>query len=274
MKISLRYLAIFTVLAIPGTLFSQTTVSNDLTINEVISEYLLGEGIEAFNITYNGLGANQVEPRVGTFEVVGPMFPIEAGLLMTTKQVGVATCGPTTDGSGAGFDPDLEQLLDGSGYTVDVTVVEFDFVPQGDAVSFNYIFASTEYHNYVCSQFNDVFGFFLSGPGISGPFTNDAINIATLPNGSPVSINTVNNGGSASGESCSMPGANEPCPCNSEYFIDNGGFSGTGLASDICFGGFTVPLTARAAVQCGNVYHIKLAISNVSDGSLDSGVFL
>ena len=215
MKNSLHYLVILTLFALPGRLFSQTTVSNDLTINEVVSEFLLGEGVEAFNITYNGVSIDEVVPRVGTFEVVGPMFPIEEGLLMTTKHVGIATCGPGTDGSGPGMDSDLEQLLNGSGsgYINDVTIVEFDFVPQGDSVSFNYIFASQEYHTWVCSDYNDVFGFFLSGPGISGSFSNDAINIATLPDGSPVAINSVNNG-SPSGSACAW--SEGICPCNSE----------------------------------------------------------
>jgi len=274
MKSLLHYLTLMALLVFPHLLFSQTTVNNELTVSEVVSSYLLGEGVEAFNITYNGMGGDQVVPRVGTFEVFGPLFPIEEGMVMATKEVGIATCGPATGGSAGGFDPDLTQLLNGFGNLNDVTVVEFDFIPQGDSIEFNFIFASREYHGFVCSQFNDVFGFFLSGPGISGQFTNDAINIATLPDGSPVAINSVNNGPDGTGGFCVAPGAPDPCPCNSDFFVNNGGSSGTALASDICFGGFTVPLTAKAAVECGSVYHIKLAICNVADGALDSGVFL
>ena len=42
----------------------------------------------------------------------------------------------------------------------------------------------------------------------------------------------------------------------------------------IQYDGTTVKLTAAAAVQCNQLYHIKLAISNVGDQSYDSGVFL
>ncbi|TVR37013.1 MAG: T9SS C-terminal target domain-containing protein [Cryomorphaceae bacterium] len=273
MKNVLVLFAAAALLLLPCSLIAQTTVSSDMTVEEIVSQMLLGEGVEAFNITYNGLDGNQVVPRVGTFEVVGPLFPIEEGMVMTTKNVGITTCGSTSDGSGNGSDSDLLQLLNGSSTLFDVTVVEFDFIPQGDSIEFNFIFASREYHSFVCSAFNDVFGFFLSGPGIQGPFSNNAENIATLNDGSPVAINSVNNGTPA-GQACTSPGTGETCPCNNEFFVDNGGTNGTGLASDICFGGFTVPLSAKSAVECGSVYHIKLAICNVADGMLDSGVFL
>src|SRR5690606_17404572 len=101
----------------------------------------------------------------------------------------------------------------------DVTVVEFDFIPAGDSVNFNFVFASTEYDVYVCTNWNDVFGFFIDGPGIDGPYQNGAENIALLPDGvTPVAINTVNDGDTFG--PCTTPtGAN--CPCNSEYFVDN-----------------------------------------------------
>ncbi len=259
----------------PGA-FAQMTIENGLTAEEYIQDVLLGEGVSVSNVTINGLPANQVQPRVGYFNAEASNFYFDDGLLMATKNIQIATCGMEVGGSGSGSDPDLNQIITGSLY--DVTVIEFDFVPQGDTLSFDYIFASREYHGYVCSNFNDVFGFFLSGPGITGPFTNNAVNIAVLPDGTPVTINNVNNGGSdffggGSGLPCSPPGGGS-CPCNAAYFTDNGGGNGTNLHSDACFGGYTVPLVAQAIVQCGLTYHIKLAIANALDSGLDSGVFL
>jgi gliding motility-associated-like protein len=52
---------------------------------------------------------------------------------------------------------------------------------------------------------------------------------------------------------------------------------GTGTAPDgatVQYDGFTVPLTATAVVQCGQQYHIKLAIADGSDDIVESGVFL
>ena len=129
----------------------------------------------------------------------------------------------------------------------------------GDSISFNYVFGSDEYLTYVNTQYNDIFAFFLSGPGITGPyaapagFPNGAINIAQVPESDPVlpvTISSVNN------------------VTNSEYYVDNAGQAG------ICTNGYTTTFTASASVQCGETYHIKLAIADGSDTALESFVVL
>ena len=54
-----------------------------------------------------------------------------------------------------------------------IIVLEFDFRPISDQVSFQYVFGSEEYQSYTCSQYNDIFGFFISGPGINGIYENN-----------------------------------------------------------------------------------------------------
>ena len=59
--------------------------------------------------------------------------------------------------------------------------------------------------------------------------------------------------------------------------MDNGVGGDPPFSTDpqyIQFDGFTVPLTARALVQCGQTYHIKIAIADPGDAILDSSVFL
>ncbi|HRF82235.1 MAG TPA: choice-of-anchor L domain-containing protein, partial [Flavobacteriales bacterium] len=115
------------------------------------------------------------------------------------------------------------------------------------------------------------FGFFLSGPGISGPFSNGAINIALVPGTNiPVSINTLNSGESSGGDESDCAAADPNWQSNSVYFVDNAAQTGTIVTYD----GFTTVLTAFALVQCGETYHIKLAIGDGFDESYDSGVFL
>ena len=59
-----------------------------------------------------------------------------------------------------GTDTDLQSITPNQIY--DECIIEFDFVPEGDTISFNYVFASEEYPEYVCGSVNDAFGFFLT----------------------------------------------------------------------------------------------------------------
>jgi hypothetical protein len=197
---------------------------------------------------------------------------INNGIVLTSGRVnpgGTGVFGATnTDGdfasnsNAAGGDADLSLLAGVS--TNDACVLQFDFVPNGDKVSFHYQFGSEEYPNFTCTQFNDVFGFFISGPGYSGP-----TNIALVPGTSiPVAINSVN-GGSATGNgniaTCNGMGPGSPFPA---YFINNVGHGAP------VYDGMTKVLTASANVTPCATYHLKLGVADGSDFILDSGVFL
>lgn len=166
-------------------------------------------------------------------------------------------------------DADLEALIppDNQGFnisTYDAAILEFDFVPTSEVLTFNYVFASDEYPEYVCSDYNDVFAFFISGPGIVG-----TENLAIIPNTNiPVAINSVNNG--IPGANASFPTPNCISLANSQYYVTNN--PGNPLSQ---FDGYTIPLTAMATdlVPC-ETYHIKLALADAGDGIFDSAVFL
>jgi gliding motility-associated-like protein len=244
---------------------AQLIVNNNQTVEYYVQNVLLGQGVTAFNITYNGMPANQINPQVGSFSCANCNVALPSGFVMATGDcqvaVGPNNSGSATLGGGVGFDgpdPDLNAISTGFGIN-DWAIIEFDFIPTGDQVEFQYVWGSEEYMEYVNSNFNDLFGFFLSGPGISGPYSNGAINIATIPgSGLPVTINNLNAG------------------LNGQYYVNNGdGFTPPFSTNPyyIQFDGFTVPLTAGATVQCGETYHIKLACADSGDSILDSGVF-
>ena len=173
------------------------------------------------------------------------------------------------DCPGMGVDADLLDVansvppLIGQSFIVssvnDLCILEFDFEAGGDSIAFNYVFGSDEYLEWVNSSYNDIFAFFLSGPGITGPyaapagFPDGAINIAQVPESNPllpVTISSVND------------------VTNPMYYVDN--FNNDG----ICIDGYTQAFTASAQVQCGETYHIKLAIADGSDTALESFVIL
>jgi hypothetical protein len=165
------------------------SVSSDYyTTQQLVEEVLITGCLEAFNVTYEG------DPlSIGYFMGNIGLSGYDEGILLSSGYVDETT-GPddlTSESSytSGGSDVDLAQLVS---YTIsDAAVLEFDFIPASDTLSFEYIFGSEEFPEFANSSFNDVFGFFLSGPGISGTYSNNAINIALLPNGDFVTIDNL-----------------------------------------------------------------------------------
>lgn len=265
------------VLALVGVLQvrAQLNVSNAMTPQQLVQDVLLGGGVTAFNVTYNGQAnppANQ--PGRGSFTSGTTNLGISSGVILSSGRVtDAANPGAffASNNNNTGADPDLALLAGLTNNNIfDRSILEFDFIPTGDTLRFRYVFASEEYPEYVCSDFNDAFGFFLSGPGITGPFTNNARNIALIPGTNvPVTINSVNPGtpgGFYDPATCAQTDPN--WQANSVYYTDNQ------FGTTVAYDGKTVVLTAFALVQCGQTYHIKLAIADGFDGSFDSAVFL
>jgi len=263
----IKFITSFVFVSLSLMAFSQSVVvSNTQTPTQLINNVLLGMGVTASNITINGnpVTANAAQGNVASFTNTNPAFPISSGLLLTTGN-SIAAQGPNNSTNlsnnlpataSVASDPHLNILA--AGTVTNGVVLEFDFIPTGDTLNFRYLFGSEEYPEFSPSTFNDAFGLFLWGPGITGPYAlagyANGANIATIPGGIPVTINNV---GDAS---------------NTQYYVfnDNGSTYGNAIQYD----GTTVLLTAAASVQCNQTYHIKLAISNVSDQAYDSGVFL
>jgi len=224
-------------------------------------EILTGGGVSVDNITLNcPTGA------FGTFNGLASNIGIETGIMLATGPLEIAV-GPD-DAESAGEDnggPGYPLLTAIAGNTTfNACVLEFDIVPQGDVLTFNYVFGSEEYNEYVCSGFNDVFAFFVSGINPAGP-DYDNTNVALIPGTEiPVAINSVNNGtvGSA-GTAGGCISLDYP-----EYFVDNNG----GLS--VQYDGFTAVLTATVNVVPFETYHFILSIADAGDGVFDSGVFL
>ena len=259
-------LSLLAVLGLPLALSAQVEVNSTLTPEQYVNDVLLGTGVEATNVQFTGSPM-----QIGEITGFDPAdFPIEAGLILSTEVANNPA--NVDDGCVDDFiddnlevsgDADLLSIansvppLIGQNFAVssvnDVCAIEFDFVATGDTIRFNYVFGSDEYLAWINSQYNDIFGFFLSGPGINGPYADNAINLAEVPGSDPqlaITISSVNN------------------VTNSAYYIDN-------PANDVlCQNGYTVKLTAESEVECGETYHIRLAIADGSDTALESIVIL
>ena len=254
---------ILTLLLSPLISVGQLVTSAGGSPANLVQNVLLGSGVTVSNISFNGSPA-----MIGQFDGTGTNIGLPSGIIMTTGTIydtGDGPHGPNNQG-GSGVDnglPGFSLLTNIAGnQTYDAAILEFDFVPYSDTVRFNYVFASEEYMEYVGSSFNDAFAFFISGPGIPGGIQN----IARLPNGNQVTINNVNNG------------VNNAGPCqNCAYYNYNGTGSDAPYNSStnyVQYDGFTKVLTAVSQVQCGQTYHLIIAIADTGDGILDSGIFL
>ena len=250
-----------------------TTQVNGMLPDTFLNRYFAGEDVKLNNCKFNWSSSAINGSQVGTFTNTNPQFPFSSGILLTTGNISVAE-GPSSSGSSssttgvnhAAVDPDLQPLV-ASGQTLNnASVLEFNFYSgrneNSNVVSFNYIFASEEYPEFVCSSFNDVFGFFLYGPDPFGMPGNVTKNMAIIPGsgGLPVSINTLNNGTAA--------GSATPCILTYSNFYRNN--SGGAIEYD----GFTTNLVAEGQLCACSEYKMKISIANVSDGAYDSGVFL
>jgi gliding motility-associated-like protein len=226
---------------------------------------LVGPDLEVSNITFTGDAI-----QLGTYQNAGGNFPIANGVMLSTSHVGNfipnAFNGEPT--APVNTEQDLLDIansvppLIGQTFSVggvfDVAILEFDFVASGPILTFKYVFGSDEYLTFVNSQYNDVFSFLISGPGLTGPYASPAAfpdgaqNIAGVPNSDPflpITISSVNN------------------VLNEQYYINN---PGNTINNTISCTGYTDSLRVYADLQCGQTYHMKLAIADGSDNGLKS----
>ena len=245
--------------------FGQMTISTGALTTAQYVNNLVGPGISVSNVTYTGttqqIGAFGGTSNIGfasgvvissgaTTELVGPASFQSSGTINVSgisnaDLLSVANLAATAVGSGTITS------------TKDAAILEFDFVPVSNIVSFNFVFSSDEYLTYVNTVFNDVFGFFVSGPGITGPyaspagFPNGSINLALVPGtNTPITISTIHPG------------------LNSQYYVSNA------LGATQTMNGFTTPIPVNFSVICGETYHFKFAVADCQDNYLSTAVFM
>lgn len=238
--------------AASAAVMTQSLGVGDLTADQLASE-LVGPGVTVSNAQFTG-----ADTAAGTFSGggTGPGATIgfDEGVILSSGAI-ASVPGPndaddTTAANGQAGDADLDSLLPVGQTSQDAAVLTFKFTADASSVSFQYVFSSEEYNEFVGTGFNDVFGFFVNGT-----------NCATV-GGQPVSVNTVN-GGKPFGTGASNPSLfrnndpNDPGPPTIDTQMD----------------GLTTVLTCVAPVfPTENT--MKLAIGDVGDSSLDSNVFI
>ncbi len=234
-------------------------------MTELIKQHLVGAGIEVLNVEFDG-----VPQSVGYFTDGLDAVGLQRGLVLTTGQA-VSSPDPFNEFGvdGIGMNQASNDINSNAGSAelanistsvlFDVNVFRISFRTYSDSIKFRYVFGSEEYPEYACTQFNDIFGFFLSGPNPDGgEYINE--NIALIPGTNlPVSINNIH---PANPPNCNTPAF-------PEYYISN-----INSMNQPVYDGLTTVFEAKAKVIPCAVYQMVLAIGDVADGVWDTGVFL
>lgn len=223
---------------------AQLQIRTEKDFTKLVNNVLVSSGVTIRNVIFRGDTS-----AIGIFNAQNTNLGIDSGIVISTGNVynaiGASTINANTVASGVG-DGDLNSILP-QGITKDAASLQFEFSPSSNTVKFKIVFASEEYPEFVSEPFNDVFGIFLSGPGITGKE-----NIANIPGTTtPITIKSIN------------------ATVNQNLYVDNS----TGLS--IAYDGFTtvIEIVAENLTPC-EAYIIKFAIADVEDQAYDSGIFI
>ena len=248
------------------------SVNTNYTADQLVKDVFFGSQnatcIAVDNVTVTGFDFGFGDKSFGYFNKNGTNFEMSEGIILSTGSA-LAGVGPnsfiqTADrnspfaNSSWGGDQDLIDVLAQSNLNYDnilnATVLEFDFTAlKSNKISFDYMFLSEEYREGNC-RYSDAFAFLIKKANTPDPY----LNIAVVPGTNiPVSTLTIN--------------ASAGCPQNSNYF---GSYNDVQTPTN--FNGQTKILSAKANVDIGVKYHIKLVIADHGDttGLFDSAVFL
>ncbi|NMC99281.1 MAG: T9SS type B sorting domain-containing protein [Bacteroidales bacterium] len=248
-----------------------TEYSSPTSLDSMVLRMFSSPNVHIYNISFTGdynSYTNEIYD-IGYFNSLNSTVGIDSGIVLTGGWLeppfglGKPSYNETNYWKFTPGDAILDSIIYPS-TTLGAAVLEFDFVPIGDTLKFNYVFASDEYPNQICHIDNDVFAFHVSGPGISG-----IKNIALIPNTSiPVGNNSINDTSFAV-YSIFINSGNCQSLDYPQYYVDHG------QDSVFIFNGSTTVLTAKVATIPCETYHLRFAIANGGDDTDESpAVFL
>lgn len=250
---------LFLVLTFGSASAQYITTDETRTPLQLIENVLINSGCASVsNVSVSGGNFATGEKSWGYFNANGSAFPFADGVVLSTGKI-IDAQGPNSfvsdDGGSMGWggDSDLNTALDITN-SLNATVLEFDFVPLGNRISFDYIFSSEEYHDTAVCTYSDGFGFLLKEVG-SPTYQN----LALIPNTIiPVKVTSVH------------PYIDPSCLAKNPEYFD----AFNGVEHPTNFNGQTKVLTATSAVIPGHQYHIKLVIADEGNYRYDSAIFL
>ncbi|MET0759905.1 MAG: choice-of-anchor L domain-containing protein, partial [Flavobacterium sp.] len=173
MKFIKKILFIILACCFSGTITAQYIQVNDTyTAQQLIEDVLVNSTCASIsNVSVTGGDFGNGQQSFGYFDNGTSSFPFLNGVVLSTGKA-TSSIGPNSSILSEGStswtgDNDLEQALNISG-SINATVLEFDFTPVTNKISFDYIFSSEQYLTNPSSNqcnYTDGFAFLLKESG-------------------------------------------------------------------------------------------------------------
>lgn len=217
------------------------------------------------------LSAAIYSPRshMGLFQNGDTVIGVNAGWVMSTGNrdeiIGPPSRNLSTDLEELDFlniIQQVERLHEGP----DAQILDIEFIPLGDSIQFEFVFASEHYEGLECSADYDRLEAKLYA--IEGPdrfIRSEMIEVPGKP-GVPVNSNTINSG--------VVDGETTYCDTQDANWTENASFY-AGSHPELAFNGFTKVLSSnRMPVVPGQRYNLVISLSEGDSATYDSGLFL
>ncbi|WP_235008590.1 Hint domain-containing protein [Candidatus Halocynthiibacter alkanivorans] len=211
-----------------------------------MADAVFGDGVTVLDASYSGDSAASGIYSGGESTSPG-VTPGDSGVILSTGKVsdftnskGAANSSGSTSNNTSGVNNDAGFNALAGTSTYDASILDVDFIPEGDTLTMQFVFSSDEYPEYAASLYNDVVGVWINGNYV--PMTIS---------GADSSVGNVNDSN------------------NENLYIDN-----TGGSYNTEMDGFTVTMTLTIPVNAGALNSIRIGIADVSDSSYDSNLLI
>lgn len=215
---------------------------------EDMANTIFGDGVQVIGASYTG-DIDSAGIYTNGDSVAPGVTPSDTGVILSTGNAESFTnsagsgdanqnTNTSTNTSGPNNNADFNAAT--GALTRDAAFLDVDFIPDGDVMTMQFVFASEEYPEFQNSIYQDFVGVWVNGTLVPMEVGNGDTD--------PGNINTAN---------------------NINMFVDN---------SDSDFNtemdGFTLTLTLTMPVNAGQVNSIRIGIADVADNSYDSNLLI
>jgi hypothetical protein len=210
-----------------------------------MAETIFGEGVQVTDASFTG--DNRASAIYTDGDDTLGVAPSDTGVILSTGRAdrftnsnGDANQSNSTSTNNSGVNNNSDFNTIAGARTYDASWLDVTFIPDGDFMTMQFVFASDEYPEYAGSVYNDVVGVWINGVHVP-------LSVAS----GPTAVSSVNQND------------------NSNLYVSN-----TNDEYNTEMDGFTVTMSLTIPVNDGEENTIRIGIADVSDSSYDSNLLI